>query len=154
MNPPVHHRSRGFTLLEIMIVVLIVGILSSLAMVVIGKLRDRTVQSLIQNNLRQLYSAKEDYYTENPTNKPVSALVLQREGYISKRLLDALTTAHSLEASAGWRYFGVVFPSNPTVAFKGSPPTNSGTVPSGEAVFYPAAPDSAAAPTPPRRPVH
>ncbi|MCX6401006.1 MAG: type II secretion system protein, partial [Propionibacteriales bacterium] len=54
----------GFTLIEIMIVVSIVTILSTLAMIVIGRVQDRAARSLIENNLRQLYQAKEYYFTE------------------------------------------------------------------------------------------
>lgn len=75
---------QAFTLVEVMIVVLIVGILSSLAIPAIGKVKALATESTTRNNLRQIYQAKEFYFTENPQEIGVLAKTLRDEGYISE----------------------------------------------------------------------
>lgn len=57
-------RSRGFTLVEIMIVVLIIGILLGIAVPQFMRARDRSQQSSCVSNLRQIENAKELWATE------------------------------------------------------------------------------------------
>ena len=75
---------RAFTLVEIMVVVLIVVILSTLAIAAIGKVKALATESTTRNNLRQIYQAKEFYFTENPQETGVLATELRAEGYISE----------------------------------------------------------------------
>lgn len=57
--------NSGFTLVEIMIVVLIIGLLAAIAIPAFGRARERTRRNACINNLRQIDSAKEQWAMEN-----------------------------------------------------------------------------------------
>jgi prepilin-type N-terminal cleavage/methylation domain-containing protein len=61
---PKRLREGGFTLIEIAIVAIIVGLLSILAVATVRHLQQRSARSTILNNLRQLHEAKEHYFFE------------------------------------------------------------------------------------------
>jgi prepilin-type N-terminal cleavage/methylation domain-containing protein len=58
-------KKQGFTLVEIMIVVLIIGLLAAIAIPSFVRARDRSRDSACVNNLRQIDSAKEQFAMEN-----------------------------------------------------------------------------------------
>ena len=58
-------RTLGFTLVEIMIVVTIIGILASLAVPAFQRARWKAVETSIRNNLRQMWGAAQQYMLEN-----------------------------------------------------------------------------------------
>ena len=60
--------TRGFTLVEIMIVVVIIGILASLAIPGFQKMRVASQDKAVLNNARQLASAADQYYHESGVN--------------------------------------------------------------------------------------
>ena len=62
VEPP---RKAGFTLVEIMVVVVIIGILASLAFPYFAKIRATSQDKAVLNNARQLAWAAEQYYTMN-----------------------------------------------------------------------------------------
>ncbi len=90
MNPRIR-RDRGFTLVEIMTVVVIVGILSSIAVPALMHVKHKSEDTLALNTIRQLYDAKEIYFTEDGAGKPwVNVPMLVKAGYASHSL-DAAT---------------------------------------------------------------
>ena len=55
---------KGFTLVEIMIVVVIIGLLAALAIPAFTTVRERTIKSTLDNDARQLASAANQYFLE------------------------------------------------------------------------------------------
>ncbi len=81
---------RGFTLVEIMTVVVIVGILSAIAVPALIRVKHKSEDTMALNTLRQLYDAKEMYFTEDGAGvSRVTVAKLVKAGYAS----------HSLEAA-------------------------------------------------------
>jgi type IV pilus assembly protein PilA len=55
---------RGFTLVEIMIVVVIIGLLAAMAIPAFQKVRQNSQDKAVMNNLRQLSAAANQYFLE------------------------------------------------------------------------------------------
>jgi prepilin-type N-terminal cleavage/methylation domain-containing protein len=136
--------ARAFTLIEIMIVVLIVGILSLLAMVAIGRIKEKAARTLVTNNLRQIYNAKEYYFAETGKGGFVRVAELWRKNYVTRRLAVGLFDyGHAgLDLQTGWHYPADVYAGEPTMAYKGVLISGS---PTGEVIYYPAPPRTASA---------
>jgi type IV pilus assembly protein PilA len=58
-------QNKGFTLVEIMIVVVIIGLLASMAIPAFQKVRTNSQDKAVLNNARQLSAASDQYYLEN-----------------------------------------------------------------------------------------
>jgi type IV pilus assembly protein PilA len=64
---------RGFTLIELMIVVAIIGILAALAIPNFMKFQARSKQSEAKSNLKSIFTAEKSYYAEHDTYTPYVA---------------------------------------------------------------------------------
>ena len=91
-SPPVTARSRGFTLIELMIVVAIVGILATLAVVGYRKLVQTSHVSEATGMVQNIRVAQEGYHSET-----------QQYANVSSSLTDLLPTGSpSYQGATAW----------------------------------------------------
>ena len=84
--------NRGFTLVEIMIVVVIIGLLASMAIPAFQKVRTNSQDKAVLNNARQLSAASDQYYLENGVSTVVVSDLLGPTSYIKSLNTVALET--------------------------------------------------------------
>lgn len=69
-------RNAGFTLVEIMIVVVIIGLLAAMAIPAFQKVRSSSQDKAVLNNLRQLSSAADQYFLEKGASQVATATLV------------------------------------------------------------------------------
>jgi type IV pilus assembly protein PilA len=74
--------NKGFTLVEIMIVVVIIGLLASMAIPAFQKVRTNSQDKAVLNNARQLSAASDQYYLENGVSTVLIGALLGPTSYI------------------------------------------------------------------------
>jgi type IV pilus assembly protein PilA len=77
-----NRSNKGFTLVEIMIVVVIIGLLAAMAIPAFQKVRASSQQKAILNNLRQLNAAAQQYYLETGAATVEYASLVGADQYI------------------------------------------------------------------------
>ena len=75
-------KNKGFTLVEIMIVVVIIGLLASMAIPAFQKVRSNSQDKAVLNNARQLSAASDQYYLENGVSSVALSDLLGPTSYI------------------------------------------------------------------------
>ena len=70
------NSNKGFTLVEIMIVVVIIGLLAAMAIPAFQKVRASKLDKAVSKNLRQLSDAADQYFLENGVSAVTSALLV------------------------------------------------------------------------------
>ncbi len=60
-----NYEKHGFTLVEIMVVVAVIGILAAMAIVAFTKIREQSQDKVVYNNLRQIATAAQTYMLEH-----------------------------------------------------------------------------------------
>ena len=73
---------RGFTLVEIMIVVVIIGMLAAMAIPGFQKVRTASQDKAVLNNARQLAAAADQYYLENGVTTVVQSGLIGATNYV------------------------------------------------------------------------
>ena len=81
-TPASLHNRKGFTLVEIMIVVVIIGLLAAMAIPAFQKVRETSRQKAMVNNLRQVASAGQQYILDKGVST-VSYSLLVKNGYFN-----------------------------------------------------------------------
>lgn len=92
-------RIKGFTLVEIMIVVTIIGILASLAVPAFQRARWKALETSIRNNLRQIWGAAQQYMLENGVD---TVLLNQIITWRSKTATEGGKTLHGAAKNPGY----------------------------------------------------
>jgi general secretion pathway protein G len=90
MERPIRNGKRGFTLVEILIVMSIIGILVSIAVPIYTRSITRTKESVLKSNLFTLRTVI-DEYTYDKQKAPQSLEDLVNEGYLREVPYDPIT---------------------------------------------------------------
>jgi type IV pilus assembly protein PilA len=77
-----NRTSQGFTLVEIMIVVVIIGLLAAMAIPAFQKVRQSSQDKAVLNNARQLSAASDQYFLENGVSTVVSDSLVGATNYV------------------------------------------------------------------------
>jgi len=83
---------KGFTLVEIMIVVVIIGLLAAMAIPAFQKVRTSSQDKAVLNNARQLSAASDQYYLENGVSSVTQGALIGPTNYIKTLNLVASET--------------------------------------------------------------
>ncbi len=95
-----NHSSKGFTLVEIMIVVVIIGLLAAMAIPAFQKVRSSSQDKAVLNNMRQLGSAADQYFLENGTNQVLLTTLVGSDAYV-KALNTVASESYPLNYTQG-----------------------------------------------------
>jgi type IV pilus assembly protein PilA len=92
--------SKGFTLVEIMIVVVIIGLLAAMAIPAFQKVRSSSQDKAVLNNMRQLGAAADQYFLENGTSTAAIASLVGSSAYV-KALNTVANESYPLNFTQG-----------------------------------------------------
>jgi type IV pilus assembly protein PilA len=84
--------TKGFTLVEIMIVVVIIGLLAAMAIPAFQKVRTSSQDKAVLNNARQLSAAADQYFLENGVSTAAPTSLIGAANYVKSLNLVANET--------------------------------------------------------------
>ncbi len=82
---------KGFTLVEIMIVVVIIGLLAAMAIPAFMKVRRSSTKSTMANDIKQLAGAANQYFMEFGVSQVVHSLIVNTENNTNAGYLKELS---------------------------------------------------------------
>src|SRR5579862_3352326 len=94
-------RKSGFTLVEIMIVVAIIGLLAAIAIPNFVRARTTSQQNACINNLRQIDGAKQEWGTEHTVSPTARPGIAELQPYLGRGTNGSLPTC-PLDSKGTW----------------------------------------------------
>ena len=88
----IRKSNQGFTLVEIMIVVVIIGLLAAMAIPAFQKVRQASQDKAVLNNARQLAAAADQYFLENGVTSVTQGSLVGTTNYVKALNLVANET--------------------------------------------------------------
>ena len=88
----INKSTKGFTLVEIMIVVVIIGLLAAMAIPAFQKVRQSSQDKAVLNNARQLAAAADQYFLENGVSSVTRGSLVGSTNYVKALNLVANET--------------------------------------------------------------
>ena len=97
MNLP-RTNKKGFTLIELIVVMLVIGILASIALMQLLSFRERGYNATLQSDLRSAYTASMQFHLDHPGGE-VTEDELEEYGYVPSDKYVMLTVDNGSEAN-------------------------------------------------------
>jgi type IV pilus assembly protein PilA len=94
-------RRQGFTLVEIMIVVVIIGLLAAMAIPAFQKVRATSREKTIENNIRQIGSGADQYFLEFGTSTVNVSNLIGPTNYIKNPIVPVAGETYPTAVTTG-----------------------------------------------------
>ncbi|WP_438480193.1 type II secretion system protein [Oleiharenicola lentus] len=105
--------NKGFTLVEIMIVVVIIGLLAAMAIPAFQKVRTNSIGKAMENDARQIASAAQQYILDNAGQTTVTVSANTQDGVIATTSPVAEYVKKISKGTTVGNYNGTVTGTNP-----------------------------------------